>query len=89
MTKNVLLVNYKSETDSSNLFQLYRQKSSAQKCGKNVSLDSFDAVLFHSPFCKLVQKSFARLALNDFLNMPKDERDEKFPDLVNTTYLYF
>jgi len=29
-------------------------------------LNSFDAVLFHSPYCKLVQKSLARLAFNDF-----------------------
>ncbi|XP_002738314.1 hydroxymethylglutaryl-CoA synthase 1-like [Saccoglossus kowalevskii] len=31
------------------------------------SLGHFDAMFFHSPYCKLVQKSFARLMLNDFL----------------------
>lgn len=30
-------------------------------------LDGLDAVLFHAPYCKLVQKALARLALNDFL----------------------
>lgn len=34
----------------------------------DLTLDAFDAVLFHTPYCKLVQKSFARLALNDFLD---------------------
>jgi hydroxymethylglutaryl-CoA synthase len=68
-------------------YQLYRHKSSQLKSGKNVNLDSFDAVLFHSPFCKLVQKSFARLVLNDFVNTPKEERSSRFPDLVNQ-FLY-
>ena len=43
----------------------YKSKVKKQ-CGKNVDLDSFDAILFHSPFCKLVQKSLAKLAFNDF-----------------------
>nr|XP_022319490.1 hydroxymethylglutaryl-CoA synthase 1-like [Crassostrea virginica] len=30
-------------------------------------IDSSDAFVFHSPYCKLVQKSFARIFLNDFL----------------------
>lgn len=33
----------------------------------NSTLDVGDAFLFHSPYCKLVQKSFARILLNDFL----------------------
>ncbi|XP_052258434.1 hydroxymethylglutaryl-CoA synthase 1-like [Dreissena polymorpha] len=33
-------------------------------------LDSADAFIFHSPYCKLVQKSVARLLLNDFLSNP-------------------
>lgn len=43
----------------------YKSKVKKQ-CGKNVDLNSFDAILFHSPFCKLVQKSLAKLAFNDF-----------------------
>ena len=31
------------------------------------NLNSADAFLFHSPYCKLVQKSFARLLWNDYL----------------------
>lgn len=33
-------------------------------------LDRFDHVLFHSPTCKLVAKSYARLLYNDFLQDP-------------------
>ncbi|WAR23988.1 HMCS1-like protein [Mya arenaria] len=33
-------------------------------------LDNADAFIFHSPYCKLVQKSVARLMLNDFLRHP-------------------
>ena len=32
------------------------------------TLQSADAFLFHTPYCKLVQKSLARLMLNDFLS---------------------
>lgn len=35
------------------------------------SLSSADAFLFHSPYCKLVQKSFARLLWNDYLDLAK------------------
>lgn len=34
------------------------------------SLEDFGFLVFHSPYCKLVQKSVARLMLNDFLNHP-------------------
>jgi len=38
--------------------------------GENIpfTLLSADAFLFHTPYCKLVQKSLARLMLNDFLS---------------------
>ena len=52
-------------------YQLYCQKSERlRKCQssppKATCLDNFDAVLFHTPFCKLVQKSFARFILRFF-----------------------
>lgn len=37
---------------------------------KGFSLDDFGFLLFHSPYCKLVQKSLARLMLSDFLSRP-------------------
>ncbi len=37
---------------------------------KRCSLEDFGFMVFHSPYCKLVQKSLARLMLNDFLCHP-------------------
>lgn len=34
------------------------------------SLEDFDSMVFHSPYCRLVQKSLARLLLDDFLSHP-------------------
>ena len=44
-------------------------------------LDSADAFIFHSPFCKLVQKSVARLMLNDFLRSPGSNCSDGYKDL--------
>ncbi|VTJ91917.1 Hypothetical predicted protein, partial [Marmota monax] len=35
---------------------------------KDFTLNDFGFMIFHSPYCKLVQKSLARMMLNDFLN---------------------
>lgn len=50
---------------------------------KQISLDDFKAVCFHTPYCKLVQKSFGRLAFNDFLFDPSPDTSEggKYPGL--------
>jgi len=61
-------------------YALYKKKAN-NKGRTAVTLASFDAVLFHTPYCKLVQKSLARLALNDFLDTPSEERCVKQPDL--------
>jgi len=45
------------------------------KAGKSINLESFNAVLFHTPYCKLVQKSLARLALNDFVSLDKEGKE--------------
>lgn len=39
------------------------------------SLEEFGFLLFHSPYCKLVQKSLARLMLNDFLSHPSPDTE--------------
>ncbi|XP_075236307.1 hydroxymethylglutaryl-CoA synthase isoform X2 [Lycorma delicatula] len=57
-----------------NCYQLYCKKS--MKINNNtddIGLNSFNGMLFHSPYCKLVQKSLARLVLNDFTRTPKDK----------------
>ncbi|KAJ3605990.1 hypothetical protein NHX12_028033 [Muraenolepis orangiensis] len=55
-------------------YAVYRNKIHAQwqRAGveKSFSLDDFRFLAFHSPYCKLVQKSLARLMLNDFLACP-------------------
>jgi len=38
------------------------------------NIEGFDFFLFHSPYAKLVQKSFGRLAYNDFLRTPDDPK---------------
>ena len=58
-------------------YQLFCKKEEKRDC--LVSLDHFDYFCFHTPYCKLVQKSLARLHLNDFLRT--DQVNEKFVDL--------
>ncbi|XP_050429911.1 hydroxymethylglutaryl-CoA synthase 1 [Adelges cooleyi] len=54
-------------------------KSYRSKCGKKCNLNEFDSFVFHTPYCKLVQKSLARLYLNDFVN--SDSKSEDYPGL--------
>nr|QYV43155.1 HMGS [Colaphellus bowringi] len=63
-----------------NCYQLYK-KNVAKRHNVEVDLTYFDAVLFHSPYCKLVQKSLARLALNDFVQTRGEAKPERFPGL--------
>lgn len=50
-------------------------------------LDRFDHVLFHSPTCKLVAKSYARLLYNDYRVNPKNPTFESVPkDLQDLSY---
>lgn len=65
-------------------YQLYCRKAKKlagieSESNDAVGVKSFDAILFHTPYCKLVQKSLARLVLNDFVNTPK----ENIPDLYS------
>ena len=53
-------------------YQLFCKKAS-KKGRKETTLSDFDALLFHTPYCKLVKKSVARLALNDFLRLPRNK----------------
>jgi len=46
-----------------------------------VTLSTFSGILFHTPYCKLVQKSLARLALNDFVSASTEQKNLKFPGL--------
>ena len=65
-----------------NCYKKYMEKVERQNPGKRITLANFDAVLFHSPYCKLVKKSFARLAFVDFMNTPKPEVANKFGEVA-------
>ncbi|XP_063262787.1 hydroxymethylglutaryl-CoA synthase, mitochondrial [Prinia subflava] len=58
-------------------YAVYRRKAEAQwqQAGiqRPFTLNDFKYIIFHSPFCKLVQKSVGRLLLNDFLASPNPD----------------
>ncbi|XP_050296610.1 hydroxymethylglutaryl-CoA synthase 1 [Anthonomus grandis grandis] len=59
-------------------YQLYCQKAE-KLMQKSVTINSFDGILFHTPYCKLVQKSVGRLALNDFVKTSADKKKSQYP----------
>ncbi|XP_053501570.1 hydroxymethylglutaryl-CoA synthase, cytoplasmic isoform X2 [Ictalurus furcatus] len=60
-------------------YSVYRNKIQAQwqreGLERRFSLKDFGYMVFHSPYCKLVQKSLARLLLNDFLSHPNPDME--------------
>ncbi|XP_014674710.1 PREDICTED: hydroxymethylglutaryl-CoA synthase 1-like isoform X2 [Priapulus caudatus] len=74
-----------------NCYQQYRAKAQAvmdrEKNGSVFSLDCIDAMCFHSPYCKLVQKSVARLALNDFVLEANPDLTGKYTGLDQFRHL--
>lgn len=51
-----------------NCYRLYCKKyQKMNPTATVVGIKEFDALIFHTPYCKLVQKSLARVELNDFL----------------------
>lgn len=67
------------------LDQCYR--SYLSKCHDNINLTKFDSFVFHTPYCKLVQKSLARLYLNDFINSNSKETDYPGLEKYNNIHL--
>ncbi|KAL5017079.1 hypothetical protein ScPMuIL_006668 [Solemya velum] len=63
-------------------YEVYSNRAQAEgiKAGHSL-LDSADAFVFHSPYCRLVQKSLARLLLNDFLRDPSPDFEGKYAGL--------
>lgn len=45
------------------------------------TLDDLQFMIFHTPFCKLVQKSVARLMFNDFLSASSDTQRSLYKGL--------
>ncbi|KAL1782811.1 hydroxymethylglutaryl-CoA synthase, cytoplasmic [Sigmodon hispidus] len=66
-------------------YSVYRKKIRAQwqKEGndKDFTLNDFGFMIFHSPYCKLVQKSLARMFLNDFLNDQNRDKNSIYSGL--------
>ncbi|POI26334.1 hypothetical protein CIB84_009916 [Bambusicola thoracicus] len=58
-------------------YAVYRRKAESQwqQAGikRPFTLNDFKFIIFHTPFCKLVQKSVGRLLLNDFLAAPSPD----------------
>ena len=74
----------------------YEKKLLKEGQKSNATLDTFDALLFHTPYCKLVQKSVARLAYDDFIRDPKPNSEKykgfekfKYVMLMFVIYLIF
>lgn len=64
-----------------NCYRLYCEKYQKQNPdAKVIGLNQFDALVFHTPYCKLVQKSLGRVSLNDFLlTTDPEQRKELYP----------
>ncbi|XP_072903874.1 hydroxymethylglutaryl-CoA synthase, cytoplasmic isoform X1 [Hemitrygon akajei] len=64
---------YLSALDHCYRFYCNKYQAQKQKEGSDAqfTLQDFDYIVFHTPYCKLVQKSVARLLLNDFLRDSK------------------
>jgi hydroxymethylglutaryl-CoA synthase len=62
----------------------YRAKAAAAAttAADALTLANFDGVLFHTPYCKLVQKSLARLALNDYVALSAADKADRHPELA-------
>jgi len=73
----------------SSLDECYKRFSekAKKKNAETISLQSFDGVIFHSPYCKLVQKSLARLLLNDVIYLPESDVLEKYPELESLRFV--
>lgn len=54
-------------------YQQFKKKAQREGIAEHFTLTSADGFVFHSPYCKLVQKSLARLMLNDFLQDPNPD----------------
>uniref|UniRef100_A0A671FUP3 Hydroxymethylglutaryl-CoA synthase n=1 Tax=Rhinolophus ferrumequinum TaxID=59479 RepID=A0A671FUP3_RHIFE len=66
-------------------YTVYRQKIQNQwkQAGidRPFTLDDLQFMIFHTPFCKLVQKSLARLMFNDFLSASSDTQTSLYKGL--------
>nr|XP_036877218.1 hydroxymethylglutaryl-CoA synthase, mitochondrial [Manis javanica] len=66
-------------------YTLYREKIQKQwkQAGihRPFTLDDLQFMIFHTPFCKMAQKSLARLMFNDFLSVSSDTQTSLYKGL--------
>jgi len=62
-------------------YERYKEQYIKQTTDSSFTVEAADWFAFHSPYCKLVQKGFARLMLNDFVT--HDFLESKMPSLWN------
>ncbi|KAJ3333256.1 hypothetical protein HDU76_010076 [Blyttiomyces sp. JEL0837] len=65
-------------------YQGYMNKLSKIEGVEHPSLEAGDFFLFHCPYAKLVQKSFGRLAFNDYLRNPSNPLFAAVPERIAT-----
>lgn len=69
-------------TSADECYQGYRKEyiahSQDPKAAEVALLDEFDGILFHSPYCKLVRKAFARLLFNEYDSILKSSVIKSF-----------
>lgn len=53
---------------------------------RDVSVNDFDGLIFHAPYCKIVSKALARIVFSDFLNDPKPDFAGKYAGLEKYRY---
>ncbi|KAJ3126080.1 Hydroxymethylglutaryl-CoA synthase, cytoplasmic [Nowakowskiella sp. JEL0407] len=72
-------------------YQRYLEKAQKVLGIENPTINSFDYYCFHSPYTKLVQKSFGRFAFNDFLRNQESPEFAAFEQFkgVNPEDTYF
>ena len=70
-------------------YSLHLDKLTEKKKVESPNIDSFDYLVFHSPYGKLVQKAFGRILFNDAMRLPADHSDIRdFLDMnLDDTYL--
>lgn len=57
---------------------------------QDVTVNDFDGLVFHAPYCKIVSKALARIAFSDFLNDPNPDYDNLYQGLeAYRLVLYF
>ena len=62
-------------------YNSYGDKATGKTAGKLFTVDEGDFYIFHSPFTRLVQKSFARLVLQDFFHDKDNAKYSGFESL--------